>query len=208
MKVASKLIPYYSESGFDTLIADEKKQLFAVFDGMGTSSDSLSSAAFLQNNFNRARFALKNYQELANRIGGCQDKINILYPSGGATATIVIINGRGDLHYAHVGDSRLYVLKGTRVKQITADEAVENVLYNYVGKYGRGVNQLGFIENTEWDAFLLCSDGITGDRTPDLVTDQQIEEALIFGATAQDALERILKLSTKKDDKSIIVAAK
>lgn len=206
MKFASKLIPYYDTRGFDTLICESDKGLYAIFDGMGVSEGARFASSYAKE-FMEKIPSSSNFEELKYHLDNVSKHIGE-NSIGGTTATIVAIDFSGNLHYVHCGDSRLYILKNNRVKQITADEGVENILYNYIGRHGKGVCQLGYIEADEWDKFMLCSDGVTGDRYPDLIDDSIIEHNLNQEVDPEIICEYILSISTKKDDKSIIIGSK
>lgn len=206
MIVNGRLIPFYDERGFDTLVCDESRGMFAVFDGMGTSEEARFASTYAKEYLQTTPFC--SYETLKvhlERISNYLGQKQVI----GTTATIVTVDPVSNaLNYVHIGDSRLYILKKVRVKQITADEGVENILYNYVGQHGKGVCQLGYIEDEDWDRFMICSDGVTGDRKPDLVADYTVETALRYSDTPEIAIDLLLKASTKQDDKSIIVGFK
>lgn len=208
LKVASKLIPYYDQLGFDGLVCDESCGIFCIFDGMGTSEDARIASGEAVNYFENLPGVSWHFEILRHCLDNISAQLKQMNLSTGTTATVVHVDRVGYLHYAHVGDSRLYVLNDNRVKQVTADEGVENILYNYLGKYGVGVCQLGMIEPEKWDKFMLCSDGITGDREPDLMDDKTVEHNLKQDVDPEKICEYFLTLSSKKDDKSIIVVVK
>lgn len=199
--VATKEVPNYGQLGYDRLVADKEQGIFGIFDGMGVSDGAEWAANQAANLFKEAAPTYFSYKNLAMALENIIKLVGVR-PDAGTTATIVYVDPAGDLHYAHVGDSRLYILNDGRVKQITADEGVGNVLYNYVGGRSKGVCQLGTV--TDWQKAMLCSDGVTGDWKEQLISDRQIELAL-FNNTPEKAIDKILAKSTKVDDKSIIV---
>lgn len=206
MQSAFKVVPYYDEHGFDAIICDDQKRLYAVFDGMGTAEDARFASGGAVKHFQELPSPPASFHVLKHELEKYQNTIRSLIT--GTTATMVCVDSAYNLHYVHCGDSRLYVTKGSRVKQITADEGVENILYNYIGLNGKGVSQLGTIGRNDWDKLLLCSDGITGDRFPDLLEDTLIEDILKASQMPDDAVDLAIKVSTKKDDKSIVVVYK
>jgi serine/threonine protein phosphatase PrpC len=204
MRVASKVIPYYDEQGYDVALVDESKGIFGIFDGMGVSE--------------AARFASKTAAKIFKELPRdaplvpaflAQTMMSAIYavgtnPNAGTTAVVASVGE--DISYVHIGDSRLYVLYKGRLKQVTADEGLGNILYNYVGIRSQGVNQLGTIEN--WDRLLMCSDGVTGDWADQLIPDEDIERYLSTAVEPMDAIDAVIKASKKNDDKSIIVVFK
>lgn len=127
---------------------------------------------------------------------------------------------------AHVGDSRVYRLRGRTLQQITQDhslvrellekgvispEEVENNPYSHVITKAVGIREKVVAEVQEFDAqpgdvFLLCSDGLT-----DLVDDTTIEDTLVAAAgNWAPAAQRLIDLangSGGRDNISVILAA-
>lgn len=198
MNAEFRLMPHYDESGYDAVLFDAKNGMFGVFDGMGTSEDSRLAAIKVRDSFVNWN---GNFEQMASNINRQAFQIN----SGGTTATVVKCSQWG-LEYAHIGDSRLYVLNSNRIKQITADEGYENILYNYVGANTRGVCQAGYIN--EWDKFIICSDGVTGDYGDQLISDVQLENILNSTNDPKEAINKIIDISSKPDDKSLVVVFK
>lgn len=199
---ASKLIPLYDDKGFDTLIDLNNKRLYGVFDGIGVNEDSRNCSAVAKELFTELTTKNADFKSMSAIVHAANDTMKD-YTQGGTTATVVKIDELNQINYVHVGDSRLYVLTGTRLKQVTADEGHGNVLYNYLGANGRGIFQVGEIE--KWDRLLLCTDGITGDWRDQVIPDEKIEEALIYAETPESAIESLVAMSKKKDDKAIVV---
>lgn len=207
MKAAYRNVPYYVNeypSGFDRFIVDENKKLFAVFDGMGTGSSvkwAVDKIVEMVGIKSRGNETWESLQVLLNQAVESISK----RAGAGTTATIVSVDTNGLLDYAHIGDSRLYVLHNNRVKQITSDEGVGNLLLNYVGFGGKGVCQAGIVYN--WDKFMLCTDGITGDWEPQFMDDKTIEYILTDARIIQPITrcEALIAASKKQDDKTIIV---
>lgn len=127
---------------------------------------------------------------------------------------------------AHVGDSRLYRLRGNELSQITQDhslvqellakgaiseeEAEDNpyshVITRAVGIRGRLTAEVQELDAAPGDVYLLCSDGLT-----DLVADAQIGETLLAaGGNWQRAAQHLIDLANQlggHDNISVVVAA-
>lgn len=192
--------PYYDEEGFDTYILDDERGLYAIFDGMGISTGARAAARGLKQTFEMV--GAKNEQDIATTILGCVDAMRQNRLEGGTTAVVVFVDASGRLHYASVGDSRLYIVSQGEVRQVTTDEGEGNLLNNYVGYGNKGVNQLGVIE--DWDKFMICSDGITGDW-PEQFIDAEVENILKGHELPAILCQRLLVASKKPDDKTVIV---
>ena len=199
--------PHYDEKGFDSWIADDGHRLFAIFDGMGTSEGARGAALLAANLFNQKRSTGMDALEMGATIDEASKAIAVHFPTDGTTAVVTRIDSEGNLHWASIGDSRLYVMHETRVKQITTDEGVGNRLLNYCGPYTKGCCQLGMLEPDQWDAFMICSDGITGDWKEQLLSDVDIERVLL-DYPPQDACHKLYQISKKDDDKTVIVVEK
>lgn len=127
---------------------------------------------------------------------------------------------------AHVGDSRVYRLRGRTLEQVTADhslvrellekgaitaEEAENNPYSHVITKAVGVRprvaaEVQELEAQPGDVFMLCSDGLT-----DLVTDSEIEETLVaFEGNWERAAQRLIDLANNhggRDNISVVITA-
>ena len=122
---------------------------------------------------------------------------------GLTTATIAQFVGSA-LVWAHVGDSRLFVVKEGSITQITSDEGEGNHLDNAVG--GRmKLTQSGIIELAEGAEVILVTGGITGDRAPDLLHKSDIQKVLTESPSAQAAAENLVQAARKIDDRTTMV---
>jgi protein phosphatase len=142
----------------------------------------------------------------------------------GTTMTMVELKGDGDTaHFAHVGDSRAYMLRGGELTQVTQDHTV---MAEYVasGKLTpdeaanhpqrhmitrclgltRFVNVDEMIIDLEpGDRILICSDGLNS-----MVDDKKISEGLGNG-NAADAAWKLIELANEaggQDNITVIVA--
>jgi protein phosphatase len=137
----------------------------------------------------------------------------------GTTATILHLEDKR-AYFAHVGDSRLYRLRGNFFKQITEDHSyvetlvrrgeitpeearvhpMKNVLIQAVG----AVDEL-FIDAANFpvengDTFLLCTDGLTN-----MVDDATIKGILQTAPNPADALIDAALSAGGRDNVSVIV---
>lgn len=111
-------------------------------------------------------------------------------PSLAGMGTTVVVGhlGRDHLTYAHVGDSRLYLLRDDTLRQLTSDHSFiqevvdqgffatlqdarayginENVLTRAVGSTTRVVVATDVIELHAGDLYLFCTDGLTNAVPP------------------------------------------
>jgi protein phosphatase len=126
----------------------------------------------------------------------------------GTTLTMAYVVNR-TLFSVHVGDSRLYVMRGARLYQLTNDHTLvgelirqnvldaeaasrhpmRNVITNSVGGDRPGVNpEVHKVALEPYDTLLVCSDGLT-----EMVPDAAIAEVLGGDAEPQELCERLVE---------------
>ena len=144
---------------------------------------------------------------------------------GMGTTLVVLVWHDDGISFGHVGDSRLYVLRGGELQQLTRDHSLvqeqlergalsheqarfaphRNVLTRAVG-----IGPVVRADVRSWpseagDLYLLCSDGLT-----DMLTDQEIEKSLrTSNSSLEDAALRLVEqanLSGGIDNISVILA--
>ena len=131
----------------------------------------------------------------------------------GSTAVLLLISERV-ARVAHVGDSRAYLYRKGRLKQLTTDHTVvqkmvqagmlksnEAVNHPNASILDRAIGSQPSVEvdiSEPWqlregDAILLCSDGLSG-----YVTDAEIASVLRSQAPVQEIPDRLIKLASEK----------
>jgi serine/threonine protein phosphatase PrpC len=129
------------------------------------------------------------------------------YTGMGTTVVCALIAGTR-LIVGHVGDSRLYVLNGTSLKQLTQDDTwaaavlsgqngdstlltqhpMRHVLTNVLGARERTDAHVGEYELTGGELLLLCSDGLYG-----AVADDALLAIMRNGASPQQIADRLVQ---------------
>lgn len=132
-------------------------------------------------------------------------------PGGGTTLTAAVLLG-GQLTIGHVGDSRAYLLNGTKTEVITRDHSLverlkelgqltpeeaathpqRNVLYRAIGQ---GANLEVDVQSlpAPKDGFLMiCSDGLWG-----VVDDHQMETIIRRAETPQAACDELVRAANR-----------
>jgi len=138
-------------------------------------------------NANRLRTAVK----LANRAVFKQASSVDAYTGMGTTVAATLVSpGEPRMTYAHVGDSRVYLLRAGSILQLTRDDSWANLDWGGADDAGTGMRNiltkaLGARDDVEFDVVdqllgdgdvvLVCSDGLTN-----MVADPRILE--IVGA--------------------------
>ena len=140
----------------------------------------------------------------------------------GATIVAAWLEGN-ELSVAHVGDSRIYLIRNGAMTQLTADHSLvaeqvrsgviskqqaevsefQNVLTRALGPHPEV--QIDAAEHTiePGDAILLCSDGLTR-----MVRDDEIAATILGNNNAQSAADRLIELANKNggtDNITVIV---
>jgi PPM family protein phosphatase len=171
--------------------AADRGSLMVVADGMGghrggaTASKmaaTIIKTEYLNNEFIDPPSALKRALESANAQIYAAAQTNPELRGMGTTCSALVIR-RGVAHFAHVGDSRIYLIRGDEIHQLTQDHSLvasmvrEGLLTKDEAEVHprRNVLQrsMGVIENVEidvssamavepGDTFILCSDGLHG----------------------------------------------
>jgi serine/threonine protein phosphatase PrpC len=141
----------------------------------------------------------------------------------GATLTAVLIRGK-IAYIAEVGDSRAYLIRGGRIRQVTHDQSyvqvlvdsgamtpaeaeessLRNVVLQAMGLEKTVKVALGCLELRHRDAFVLCSDGLTTK-----VTDDEIRATVLSAATLGEACSKLVDLANQRggDDNVTVVVA-
>lgn len=161
----------------------------------------------------------------ANREINEQSLENPEYAGMGTTLVLVLFLNH-HIIYAHVGDSRIYRLRDSKLKRLTSDhslvqemidngylsheEAQESTSRNLITR-ALGISEEVDVDigeqNTEiGDIYLLCSDGLT-----DLVSDKEITDAIMKNRDDLEIVSRTLvDLANQKggtDNISVVLAA-
>ncbi len=210
--------------GEDTSIVRDEIGLFGVFDGAGGSGEGGFAATLASAVFNVAMIKDEIYEaadsldnQITNLVGLLQDASKIVSKStdGVTTGTVArVIQVKEDdtvlsyLVWASAGDSRIYLYRDGEASQLSHDEGFGHHISNYLGHAPNSsepkiVEQSGFMRVIPSDKIILVTDGVTGDKEPDLLSDEQI--AAVCDDEPQNVAQRLLDISTKNDDKTALV---
>ncbi len=124
----------------------------------------------------------------------------------GTTATVALLSG-GWLFIGHVGDSRAYLLRKGKMKQLTQDHSLpaqKNVLTQALGnslliRVERSIHSI-----EPGDILVLCTDGLTN-----LVSDAEIQRAVQTNRDPQKACDLLVDLANRRgglDNITVLVA--
>lgn len=186
----------------------------AVADGMGGHEEGQRAANTAIESL-RTRLADYVVADIAERgpteawleklVSAAHEQVSAIALPGqvvGTTLSMVLIRAQ-ECVIGHVGDSRVYALHRSNLKQLTTDQtwevyATENQVNN---PYGKDLRQaIGVGETVEpqlltttlakGDWLLVCSDGLTK-----MVSDDAIKSALRRGGEAQAVAQRLIDLA-------------
>jgi PPM family protein phosphatase len=206
----------------DPALLSERGVLVVVADGMGGhSSGEVASRAAVElvsrlyyQTEGDAEGALKGAVEEANRQIYAASQADADLNGMGTTCTALALRG-GAAFAAHVGDSRLYMLRDGHIYQLTEDDSHvmelvrrglitkeearthedKNVILRALGTSPEvEVSVVNSFETREGDFYLLCSDGLH-----DLVRDEEIAQVLAdAGGDAHAACEQLIALAKER----------
>ena len=187
--------------------------LLAVADGVGgedggevastAAIEALASAFVAPSYRESARSSLAAAVQQANAAVLEASRAEHL-PRAASTLVAAAVRGR-EVAIANLGDSRGYLVRGTKVRQITTDHSGDRTssITRFVGD-PRGVQPDIFVETLEpRDRLVLCSDGLTRH-----VSDAEIGAAAAgVPAQAADALVALAISRGGEDNVTVVVYA-
>ena len=216
-------VRYLGKTGRSTL--DEGDFVFAVSDGMGGANGGEYASRLAVDKITRLlprsyRMAAAHFAagigdvllEIFSHVHSEMEKLSRTYEECagmGATLSLACFSP-GRMHFAHVGDSRIYFLpKDGSLLQVSHDHSYvgwlrrqgklnerearthprKNVLNQALGAGHQNVEpQLGAVNFQSGDRFLLCTDGVM-----DGIWDQRLADFLSSPAEARPSAARIVE---------------
>lgn len=220
----------------DSYFINEKKGIYAVFDGvggsMGGSAASKCASDTLQKICKGKEINLEQAMQSIHR--SILDERHSGKVIGQTTAVIAQINSDSDgktLDIASIGDSRLYLVRGEQIYQLTHDDGITEEMLNDSGVFdpyrrqqllNHGISKClgdnkpasskicseGNYERYQLekgDRIMICSDGITGDTEEDYMYPEEIQQILNKNPNDQLAAQALMESAKKMDDRTVIV---
>ena len=144
--------------------------------------------------------------------------------AGMGTTLVAILVGAERIALAHVGDSRAYLIRGGRIRQLTDDHSLvaelvrrreisevaarghphRHVLTRALGVRRSVEPDLAELTPAAGDSFVLCSDGLTGH-----IDDEEIAQTVVAAPGIEEACERLVALANERggeDNITVILA--
>jgi len=133
--------------------------------------------------------------------------------AGMGTTLVALLAGNERIALAHVGDSRAYLVRGGKIRQLTDDHSLvaelvrrreitevaarghphRHVLTRALGVRRTVEADLAELTPAEGDLFVLCTDGLTGH-----VQDEEIAEAVLREPDLDVACENLVRLANER----------
>jgi|RhiMethySRZTD1v2_1073278.scaffolds.fasta_scaffold185017_1 protein phosphatase len=206
--------------------------LLMVADGMGAHAAGELASKLAVDNIPHNYFKLRDLYPPAALRQAIRDANNAIHSKGqssigfqgmGTTCSCLVLLPQGAL-VAHIGDSRVYRLRGDVLEQLTFDHSLvwemaaagqmneadvpayipKNVITRSLGPHSTvHVDLEGPFNAQTGDKFLICSDGLSGP-----VTDEEIG-SLLHCLDPKDAAETLVDLANLRggpDNISVVVA--
>jgi serine/threonine protein phosphatase PrpC len=213
-----------------TFEADEHAVILAVSDGMGGADAGEVASALVVQSLREAMMSAqgdwdavtKTAVEKANRA--VWDAAKEPGKKGmGATVTAVCVH-ENQAHIAEVGDSRAYLVRNNKIRQVTRDQSfvqflvdsgalkpeeaekypMKNVVLQAMGQNPDVQVALGRLELRRGDRLLLCSDGLSG-----MVKAEEMRDALERSKSIDDACRKLIDLANERggeDNVTVVIA--
>ena len=228
------IIDSKAKNDYDTV---HRGMMFAIADGMGgQKGGAIASKMACQglSDYYRQELAVEEFLSPQVKLGLLEKVINALhnkiqkygeknkmYAHMGTTLSVLVLSDNLAL-VAHVGDSRIYRLRGGNLEQLTEDHTMaqlsmemgylklpdgarhplQHILTQAVGE-GMDDIQTRTEELEPDDTFLLCTDGLHA-----LVADDDIKKMLTLNGVEGRACDRLVETALTKggqDDMTAIV---
>ncbi len=206
--------------------------LLAVSDGMGGAAAGEIASAMTVGSLRQwlgedhqgvgTQVLIKEAVEEANRsvLDAAQDGEK---QGMGATLTAVLVRGTM-AHIAEVGDSRAYLIRAGRIRQVTRDQSYvqllveqgvvtreqaersphRNVILQAMGQRGDIVVALGRLELRSEDTFVLCSDGLSGK-----LSETEMRDIVNSSTDFPEAATRMVAIANERggeDNITVVIA--
>ncbi|CAN5703228.1 hypothetical protein BH09MYX1_BH09MYX1_16580 [soil metagenome] len=215
----------------------ERGTLLAVSDGMGGEAAGEVASALVVETLRQVLAKAAPTDEPTNSgiskaIEHAVTKANdVVFKEGktpgkkGMGATLTAVYVHGDTAYiAEVGDSRAYLVRGRRIRQMTKDQSFvqllldsgaltpedaenyphKNLILQAMGQKDKVTVALGKLALRRSDRFVICSDGLSNKVTPD-----EIKEAILTGDALDIVCKKLIDLANERggeDNITLILA--
>ncbi len=216
------------------LVSEERPSLFVLCDGMGghlsgdiasrTAAESAETYVRMQSMLdldeNKASHILKNAVSYANKIVYNRAMENEALSGMGTTMDICLFDF-DILYIAHVGDSRVYLLRDGVLSQLTTDHSLveemvqkgliskdeaqshpkKNIITRAVGTNHEVESDVISLTLRRDDLILMCSDGLSN-----MLSNGEIKNLLISGDTPEKVVSNLIYAANENGGQDNITA--
>ena len=202
----------------DSLISLPNSGVFGVFDGVGGEVGGREASHTAARVLERKSSAMSKIKQTTSedvvewmRRYFSETRNTLDKSTRGDTTGVVArlyINETGDpmICIGHLGDSRAYIVdKNGWASRLTNDHGYKNVIYKAMGETDSTRADIVIVPFAEGDRLVLVTDGVTGDRYPDLMSTDAVGRIVHSSSSPKKAAEQLVKASTKLDDTTAIV---
>lgn len=198
-----------------------KGLIAAVADGVSGSAGGREAAEYTVRGLLTDYYATPDTWPVTQALGRVLQAINgWVYRQGAAsrelagmatTLTALVLRGRF-YYFAHIGDTRLYLLRAGRMRRLTADHVwdrpeMQHVLTRAIGLDSRVAIDHGMGELHEGDVLLLASDGVWAALSEAGLL-RALQRLAAREADAQDSADKLIAaaLAHKSQDNCSVIA--
>jgi len=189
-----------------------KPIILAVADGIGGHKAGDIASQFVTQRLSRIKWTASYRQELEDALGALEQQLQQLgndrpaLKGMGTTIAGCIVYGSG-LYYFNVGDSRVYLISGREVTQLSTDDGLpdSHIITQALGGFGAKQKSLDLHEGEVqcgWgDTLLICSDGLSN-----LVGDDELAD--LCSKSVGEASSALISLALERggnDNISVVV---
>lgn len=190
--------------------------IFALFDGMGGENygelAAFAAAKAMSQYADRLPGDCAELEELCLSLNAAVlEKAREMFTRHMGTTLVAMVLNRGRALICNVGDSRAYLVRGGRIRQLSED----HVERHFAGSKKPGLGQYLGVDPEEFiieaccveekmqpgDSFLLCSDGVT-----DMLSPEEILSIIEATPTAEDCVSGIVDAALDKGGRDNITA--
>jgi len=199
----------------DAAWLDEKLGIYVVADGMGghlagevASAMAIDAVKRMAKTHDIASISVLRETVCAAHEAICARARENKSCSGMGTTICAMWRGGHYMYIAHVGDSRIYRLRGGRLEQITQDHSLveelvragiisreearthprRNIITRALGTPGENAPDLLAADMEKGDLWLLCTDGLSG-----MVSDEEMARVLCGGGSLDQMADTLLE---------------
>jgi protein phosphatase len=208
----------------DRWLADPEQGLYIVADGMADERPAqlaIDRLPGLLRSHLRGAAGLddpRTVEAVRAALAGASEEVRDLNTTG-STVVLAIVRGRRAL-LAHLGDSRIYLLRGDRLRPLTRDhsrlqeevdrgvltEAEARGRFNggptrFLGMWGDPVADVTLLDLSPGDRLLFCSDGLT-----EMLSDEELQRIMAEESAPAEACRRLVDAANEAGGKDNITA--